>query len=332
MWVAQGSGDAIINGQPADPDVLGVAPGTSVSMASKPDGSWVAAWHGTDTQNPGGSLWIATGTGTTITAVGDPDVLGVTPGTSPSIVTRADGSWEVAWNGGGSLWLAHGTGTNISGQPAAPYSLGVAPGTSPALTALTNGGVQAAWHGSDTQNANGSLWLAQITGDTTIVGQPADPDALGVAAGTSPSITTRTDGSWEVAWNGGGNLWLAHGTGTIINGQPADPDVLGMAPGTNPALTALSNGDVQAAWHGSDTQNASGSLWLAQITGDTAIVGQPADPDVLGVAAGTSPSIITRTDGSWEVAWNGGGNLWLAHGTGTIITGDPADPDVLGIV
>ncbi|WP_370367168.1 Ig-like domain-containing protein [Catenulispora sp. GP43] len=341
LWFASGTGTAIA-GNPADPDVLGVAPGTSPSVITEPDGSWVTAWHAPDTDNPTGSLWIATGTGTTVTSIAEPDKLSVATDTSPALTALPGGGWEVAWHGAdtqnpsGSLWLAAGSGTVIAGNPADPDVLGMAPGTSPALTTLSDGSWETAWHGA-ADTGPGSLWLANGTG-TTINGNPADPDVLGVAEGTSPALTALAGGSWEVAWHGAdsqnpsGSLWLANGTGTVINGNPADPDVLGMAPGTNPAIAALTDGTWQVAWHGAATSGP-GSLWLADGTGTT-INGNPADPDVLGVAAGTSPSLIALPGAQWEVAWVGADtndSLWLATGTGTVISGSPADPDVLGV-
>ncbi|WP_042426680.1 Ig-like domain-containing protein, partial [Streptacidiphilus anmyonensis] len=244
--------------------------------------------------------------------------------------------WDTATATRGAHTLTAVASNSGGTSPAStPLNVTVSAHSNPSLAALPNGGFETAWHGADTQNAAGSLWFASGTG-TTVSGNPADPDALGVAPGTSPSIITHADGSWVAAWHGAdtdnptGSLWIATGTGTTIT-SVAEPDKLGIAADTSPALTAVAGGGWEVAWHGADTQNPTGSLWLAGGTG-TVISGSPADPDTLGVATGTSPAIVTMADGSWEVAWHGTaqtgpGSLWLASGTGTAINGNPTDPD-----
>ncbi|MGW2480721.1 hypothetical protein ACWCWQ_12980 [Streptomyces sp. NPDC001571] len=221
LWLATGSGTNMA--QPAEPWLLGVADTTSPSLAALPGGGWEVAWKGDD-----GRLWIGTGSGTNMAKPASPWLLGVgTSGSSssPSLVTMADGSYEVAWKGGdGRLWLATGSGTNMA-QPAEPWLLGVADTTSPSLAALPGGGWEVAWKGDD-----GRLWIG--TGSGTNMAKPASPWLLGVGtngSSSSPSLVTMADGSYEVAWKGGdGRLWLATGSGTNM-AQPAEPWLLGVA-------------------------------------------------------------------------------------------------------
>ncbi|CAG7645097.1 CHAP domain-containing protein [Actinacidiphila bryophytorum] len=316
LWVGTGSGTNMA--QPADPWLLGVAPGTKPSIATLADGSWVTAWVGGD-----GRLWVGTGSGTNMAQPAEPWLLGVAPGTSPSIVALATGGWEVAWKGGdGRLWLGTGNGTNMA-QPAEPWLLGVADTTSPSLAALPNGGYEVAWKGGD-----GRLWLG--TGSGTNMAQPAEPWLLGVGSDgspSSPSLVILPNGNYEVAWKGGdGRLWLGTGSGTNM-AEPAEPWLLGVADTTSPSLAALPGGGYEAAWKGGD-----GRLWLG--TGSGTSMAQPAEPWLLGVdtdGSSSSPSLVTLSDGGYEVAWKGGdGRLWLGNGSGTTM-GQPAEPWLLGV-
>jgi hypothetical protein len=106
LWVGSGSGVGL--NPAADPFALGVAPGTTPSITTLADGSWVAAWHGRDANN---TLWLATGTGNSITWKGNPYAYGVADNTSPSIVALAGGGYEVAWRAA--------TATTACGWPAA---------------------------------------------------------------------------------------------------------------------------------------------------------------------------------------------------------------------
>ncbi|MBS2965374.1 exo-alpha-sialidase [Actinocrinis puniceicyclus] len=343
LWLAPGSGNAL-TGAASDPDYLGVAQGTSPSMAVLPNGTWVAAWHGTDTTNPGGSLWIATGNGNSLTAVAEPGNLGVAAGSSPSIVAMADNTWTVAWHGedtlnpGGSLWIATGNGTSLSAA-AAPGYLGVAANSSPSLVVMPNGTWTVAWHGEDTLNPGGSLWIA--TGNGTSLSAAAAPGYLGVAPNTSPSLVVTPNGTWASAWHGedtinpGGSLWVATGNGTSLSGA-ASPGNLGVADNTSPSLTAMGDGTWTAAWHGADTINPGGSLWIATGNG-TGLNAAATSPGNLGVAADTSPTIVTMPDGSWMTAWHGedtinpSGSLWVAPGRGTGLNAAATSPGNLGV-
>ncbi|HTJ66146.1 MAG TPA: CHAP domain-containing protein [Actinospica sp.] len=346
LWLAPGSGTSL-TAAANDPDYLGLAAGTSPSMAVLPDGSWVAAWHGADTTNPTGSLWIATGTGSTMNAVAEPGNLGVAAGSSPSIVAMPNGSWTVAWHGAdtitpaGSLWVATGNGTSLNAAATSPGNLGVAANTSPSLVAMPNGTWMAAWHGADSITPAGSLWVATGNG-TSLNAAAASPGNLGVAANTSPSLVVMPNSSWTLAWHGAdtitpaGSLWVATGNGTSLNAAATSSGNLGVAANTSPSLTAMSNGTWTAAWHGADTITPAGSLWVATGNG-TSLNAAATSPGNLGVAANTSPSIVTMPNGTWMAAWHGaddinpGGSLWVAPGSGTGLTAAAASPGNLGM-
>ncbi|HET9168417.1 MAG TPA: CHAP domain-containing protein [Actinospica sp.] len=346
LWLAPGSGNGL-SAAANDPQYLGVAKGTSPSMAVLPNGSWVAAWHGTDTTNPSGSLWVATGTGNTLTAVGEPGNLGVAAGSSPSIVAMPDNTWTVAWHGadttnpGGSLWVATGSGTGLDAAATSPGNLGVAANSSPSLIAMPNGTWTAAWHGADTVTPSGSLWVATGNG-TGLTAAATRPGNLGVAADTSPSLVLMPNGTWTAAWHGAdtitpnGSLWVVTGNGTGLTAAATSPGNLGVAANTSPSITAMGDGTWTAAWHGADTITPNGSLWVATGSG-TGLDAAATSPGNLGVAANTSPFIVTMPDGSWMTAWHGAdtinanGSLWVAPGRGTGLSAAATSPGNLGV-
>jgi hypothetical protein len=140
-----------------------------------------------------------------------------------------------------------------------------------------------------------TLWL-------TGPGTPGNT-GLGMAAGTSPSITRLTTGGYQVAFQANtGRLWTTGSAGTADLG-------LGMAAGTSPSITALANGGYQIAF-----QANTGRLWYTGSAG-TADTG-------LGLAGGTSPAITTLTTGGFQIAFHANtGRLWYTGSAGTADTG-----------
>lgn len=260
---------------------LGVAPGTSPSLAVLKDGSWIVAF-----QAPNNHLWVVGSR----ESKGDMG-LGMAPGTSPSITALDNGSWQVAWNANGALWTVGPT--DVRGS----LGYGISPGTSPSITGLKGGGWQVAW------NAEGALW--------TVGRDVRGSLGYGIAAGTSPSIAALANKSWQIAWNGGG-LWTVGPTD--VRGSLG----YGIAPGTSPSITGLANGSWQIAWNAGDlwtvgptdvrgslgygiaagtspqitglgqswqiAWNADGAVWTVGPTDSRGSLGY-------GIASGTSPSI-----------------------------------------
>ncbi len=136
------------------------------------------------------------------------------------------------------------------------------------------------------QANTGILWLTGTAG-TAI-------QNLGMAAGTSQSVTRLNDGGDEVAFQANtGNLWV---TGTAGTGDQN----LGMDNGTSPAITALANGGYEIAF-----QANTGGLWVAGSAG-TRDLG-------LGMHNSTSPRITGLADGGYQIVFQADtGNLWLA--------------------
>jgi hypothetical protein len=155
--------------------------------------------------------------------------------------------------------------------------------------ALSSGGA-ASPYDIGFQANTGNLW---ITGTAGTLDQ-----GLGMAAGTSPSITRLNDGGHEAAFQANtGNLWVTGSDGTGDQG-------LGMAAGTSPSIARLANGGYEVAF-----QANTGNLW---VTGSAGI----ADLG-LGMAKGTSPAITGLANGGYEVAFQANtGNLWVTGSAG----------------
>jgi hypothetical protein len=142
------------------------------------------------------------------------------------------------------------------------------------------------------------------TGALWVVG-PGGPGntGLGMAAGTSPSLTRLTNGGIQVAFQANtGTLWTWGSAGTGNLG-------FGMAAGTSPSITALPNGGYQIAF-----QANTGTLYH---TGSAGTVNTG-----FGMAAGTSPSITTLTTGGFQIAFQANtGTLFYTGSAGTANTG-----------
>ncbi len=204
--------------------------GTSPSIATLPNGGWVAAYQGAT-----GRLFTASSSGAGTGPDGD-----MKAGTSPSIASLPNGGWVAAYQGAsGRLFTASssGAGTGPDGDMMA--------GTSPSITALSNGGWVAAYQGP-----SGRLFTASSSG----AGTGPDGD---MKAGTSPSITATSATVWAIAYQGAsGRLFTASSSGA---GTGPDGD---MKAGTSPSITALSSGGWVAAYQG-----ASGRLFTASSSG-----------------------------------------------------------------
>ena len=262
---------------------LGLAPGTSPSLATWANGAYEVAFQGFD-----GQLWTVGSEGWTHWN------LGLASGTSPSIVALPKGGYEVAFQAyGGQLWTVGTAGWT-------DWGLGLAPGTSPSIAALPNGGFEVAF-----QAYGGRLWTVGNAGWTA--------SNLGMASGTSPSIAALPKGGYEVAFQAfGGQLWTIGAAGwTAWN--------VGLVASTSPSLAALPTGGFEVAFQGfggslwtvgsSGWKNwnltmASGTSPSIAVTsgggllealqgadGNLATVGSGSYDWGLGMATGTSPSV-----------------------------------------
>ena len=208
---------------------LGIAPGTSPSIARLSNGTYEVAFEGAGNDD----LWLySTSTGAA-THLG----LGMMAGTSPSIAALTDGSYQVAFQANtGDLYL-YTPGKN------SPLGLGMMKGTSPSITGLPDGSYEVAF-----QANTGDLYL-YTPGKNSPLG-------LGMMKGTSPSITGLPDGSYEVAFQANtSDLYL------YTPGKNS-PLGLGMMKGTSPSIAVQPSGGIVVAFEANTDD-----LWLYSSTG-----------------------------------------------------------------
>lgn len=191
---------------------VGLAPGTSPSVAMLPRGGFEVAF-----QAAGGRLWTVGAAGWVNWGVG------LAPGTHPSIAVLSNGGIEIAFQGyGGHLWTVGAGGW-------ADWGVGLDSGTSPVIVPLAGNGFEIAFHG-----AGGQLWTVGTAGWADW--------GVGLAPGTNPAVSVLPAGGYELAFQGaGGHLWTAGAAGWRDWG-------VGVAAGTDPALTGLSNGALAIAF------------------------------------------------------------------------------------
>ncbi|MGD0064007.1 MAG: hypothetical protein ABSB76_11275, partial [Streptosporangiaceae bacterium] len=176
-----------------------IMPGTSPSLTQLSTGGFEVAFQNTTgsliTWGPDGVLnWGAE-----------------KAGTSPSITAMPSGEYEVAYVGVDGI-------VDTTGDIGAESWFAAAPGTSPSIAPIFSGeGYEVAFQGS-----NHNLWTVNDEGGVS-------DNALGMMAGTSPSVAELQDGGYEVAFQANtGSLWTM-GTST----SPYDYN-LGMMAGTSP--------------------------------------------------------------------------------------------------
>ena len=175
------------------------------------------------------------------------------------------------WTGISGVEFIHQKGFNPS--PGSPGGGSVPPN-------LTGSGWQTAF-----QSSSSTLW--------TVGGDNKGEMGLGMAPGTSPSITGMAGGGWQTAFHSSsGTLWIV---GKDNKGEMG----LGLAPGTSPSIAGMTDGGWQTAF-----QSNGRTLW---------VIGKDNKGDMgLGMAPGTSPSITGMPGGGWQVAFQASDNtLWI---------------------
>lgn len=159
-------------------------------------------------------------------------------------------------------------------------------------------------------------------------GTGAGNTEFGMAANTSPSVTTLGSGEWITAFQSNGNqLWIRRGN--TENGNTG----FGMAPGTSPSIAPFANGEWVIAFQSNGNQ-----LWTRR--SNTAF-----ENTGLGMAAGTSPSVAVLANGEYVMAFQSNGNqlcirrsngafentgLGMAAGTSPSIAALPGSEYIVG--
>jgi hypothetical protein len=299
---------------------LAMAPGTSPSLLTFPDGNWIAMVVDT-----GGELQ-STGSWGTSSPLGPSTA--VAPGTSPSLaaVPVPDGprgagpdDFDYAWQGTNhDLWLYTGDLPFDSGNA-------MAPGTSPSMYSFPNvtGGYIAAFQASD-----GDLGWSNNANNNGKFGTN-----LAMAPGTSPSVVDPVSGddTPTIAVQGSnGDLWT-YGSETRGSGSGYDTGLPMMA-GTNPSMMVTPYDEPAEPFKGLTYYIA-----YASNTGVVSLYGlNPsggASTDIYqstgqSLAPGTSPSIVSSlnwVDGE-QVVFDGetGANWQTPAITSTVDTAPPA--------
>lgn len=254
------------------PLVVGV---TAVGDAAAAPGIPPIAFHAA-----GGGLWTLDG--------GDTGIA-LAAGTSPAVAKVLNGNaTQLAYQDAAGTLQYRGLDENQDGQP-------MAAGTSPAITELQppstpEGQYLGSRYEVAFQNRSGNLQTAGYLRSREF--------ALGMAAGTSPAITSLENGNdglphWQVAFQAN--------TGTLFTvGDITGPQDLGygMAPGTSPSIARSGIAGWTIAF-----QANTGTLWV--------VTNGVAQNLGYGMAPGTSPSIAPVGGGGIEIAFQANtGTLW----------------------
>lgn len=215
----------------------------------------------------------------------------IVPGSSPSIAGLNDGNYIVAFQGypNNNLWLS-----GPRNQWMQNTKLGMMQNTSPSVTGLFGYFPTDSYEVAFQANT-GYLWLV----GTAATGNTWYP----VAAGTSPSIASQSDGSYEVAFEApaasDGECYLS----TLSSGSLG----FGMKCGTSPSIAASATGGYYIAF-----QANYGGLWVIGIGGATG-------PSPTGQFMGntSSPRVMGRSGGGYAVAYQDSNGSMSLYGGST---------------
>jgi hypothetical protein len=263
-----------------------LAPGTSPSIAGydikEAYTSFRAAFAGAGSNE----LW-RTGCGSGACGTGQ----GMAAGASPSIAQKDPGTAENTYG----FAMRANTGTLDCNEYVTTY--GIAAGTNPSIAWVYSNESTGAGEFVAAFNAAGShnLWIYHCGTHT------ATELGLGLAEGTSPSITGNGNNYYAVAFHAAGSndLWIYSTAGTVSTGY-------GLAAGTSPGIAPIPGG-VEVAF------NAAGSNDLFVYSSPTGVGTNTG----LGMSASTSPSIAERSLGYWEVAFTANTNILYGYSSVT---------------
>jgi hypothetical protein len=231
---------------------LGVAPGTSPSVAALATGGFVTAFQAAGE----GTLWTVDANN-----VGHDTGLTMAPNTSPAIAADRSGGWMLTFEGDTTRqWTVDSAGHQVQ-TPSA-----MAPGNSPAIAAVATGGYAMAFVASD-----GTLWVVNPDGNG---------HSTALVAGGPPAIAADTSGGWVATVAAADSRqWTVDSAGHQLETLSA------MTLGTAPAIAALATGGYEMTFAASD-----GSLWVSDPDGNghrtTAHVAPHTSPAITALATG----------------------------------------------
>jgi hypothetical protein len=213
---------------------LGLATGTSPSLAVSATGQWRIAMHANT-----GRLWTRSSDGTGGPVPGDRTMW---PGTSPSIVALPSGGFQIAYQtSDGILATVSPTGEVTS------LGLGMAAGASPSIAVSASGQWRIAF-----QADTGELWTRSSSG----VGGPV-PGRRTMRAHTSPSMVALSSGGFQIAYQTGDGILAAVSPAGDVTGLG-----LGLAAGSSPGIAPFPRGGWMIAFEAN-----TGMLWRRSSSG-----------------------------------------------------------------
>jgi sugar lactone lactonase YvrE len=163
-------------------------------------------------------------------------------------------------------------------------------------------------------DANGNLWVA-FSGHSTVVEYTTSQ--LASSGNPSPAVTlSANSGSLSapvgIAFDAGGNLWVANGSNTVVAFTPAQLAASG-SPAPNVTLTANAGSIHGPLFIGFD---ANGNLWVANgnagantVTGFSPSQRATSGSPVPAVTLTSNAGSLTRPAG---IAFDASGNMWVS--------------------
>lgn len=277
---------------------------TTASYVVRPGSGhlWVPVWPG----GPGEAVSYASGSL-------------ASPGTSTVDVTLTSSSNEgeaAAFDHAGNLWVSDSAGYIFEYDVAQLDGSGA---TTPAMTidATAYGGVTGLAF-----DASGNLWAGDFNSSQVLEYTPAQLALGGAVTPTaviSPNATPSLARPEGLAFDVSGNLWVANSSSSVNTVVAFTPGQLAVAGNStpDPAVTIGANGTPSLSRPGGLAFDASGNLWVANLTNNTVVrfgvaqlvpPGGPLTPEAT-IASGSFAS----NGGPWGLAFDASGALWVGE-------------------
>jgi hypothetical protein len=257
-----------VNGTPTS-SVISVPAGSSIGrpeITALANGGFALAWQDNRTTGgdiTGSSIHVRQFSATGLASGADTLANTATIGNQgdPSITALANGNYVVTWTDRGAGWvvkaqLFDAAGARLGGERLINTTpIGVTSVES-SVAATSSGGFVAAWY--ETTGAGPYFWVRAFDAAGNAVGLGLSFPAAQSGTATGPVITTLSDGSIAVAWEGSvGTQSDSSGRGIYVqvidpNGSPIGSPMLAntqtVGDQIDPAIIALSGGRFAVTW------------------------------------------------------------------------------------
>jgi uncharacterized delta-60 repeat protein len=236
----------------------------------------------------------------------------------PEITTLSDGSYVVTWygtdtNGSYSIFVQkfNADGTITGNNPVTLEGIPSGQDYAPQITSLSDGSYIVTWYGIDT-NGSHSIFVQKFNSNGTITGNnPVTLEGISTGQDSGSQITTLSDGSYVVTWqgtdiNGSHSIFVQkfNSNGTITGNNPVTLEGISSGQDTVPQITALANGEYAVTWRGSDV-NSGTVVYVQKFNSDGTITGNPVVTHGGIGYSNSDPQIATLSDGSYVVTSHG---------------------------